>query len=203
MALLRACAHAVLIGAGTLRASPHHRWLPEHVYPAAADEFAALRRERGLPAEPELVVATSGGALPMDHPALQAGALIATTSRGAARLRGRLPATCTVLDLGETASVNPATLVHALRERGHALVLSEAGPHLLAQLVENALLDELFLTVSPLLAGRDEIPRDGLVAGVELLPERQERAELAGVRRQGSYLFLRYRFPGRSSDAAQ
>jgi len=31
MGLLRAFADAVLIGAGTLRATPTHRWTPEHV----------------------------------------------------------------------------------------------------------------------------------------------------------------------------
>src|SRR6266851_5158422 len=44
MGLLRACADIVLIGAGTLRATPGHRWTPRHIYPAAADGYAALRR---------------------------------------------------------------------------------------------------------------------------------------------------------------
>jgi len=38
MGLLRACADVVLIGAGTLRASPGHLWTPGHVCPAAADD---------------------------------------------------------------------------------------------------------------------------------------------------------------------
>jgi len=194
MGLLRACANAVLIGAGTLRASTHHRWVPEYVYPAAAEEFAALRRERELPADPELVVVTAAGDLPPDHPALQAGALIATTSEGAARLRGRLPATCTILDTGDRPSVDLVTLVQALRERGHTTILSEAGPHLLGQLAGASLLDELFLTVSPILAGRDGVPREGIVAGLEILPHYRKQAELVGIRHQASYLFLRYRF---------
>lgn len=194
MALLRACAHAVLIGAGTLRASAHHLWVPEYVYPDAADEFAALRRARELSSQPELVVVTGRGDLPADHPALEAGALIATTSSGAARLRARLPASCRVLDLGDGASVDLVALIRALRERGHTRILSEAGPHLLAQLVGASLLDELFLTVSPVLAGRDLIPREGIVAGLELLPDHREQAELLSIRRQDSYIFLRYRF---------
>lgn len=202
MALLRASAHAVLVGAGTLRASAQHLWVPGYVYPAAADAFAALRRARRLPAEPELVVVTARGDLPASHPALQAGALIATTASGAAQLRGRLPATCTVMELGAGESVDLVALVQALRERGHSTVLSEAGPHLLAQLISAALLDELFLTVSPLVAGRDRIPREGLIAGLELLPRYREQAELISVRHQASYLFLRYRFSGRPTDTA-
>ncbi|WP_051450772.1 RibD family protein [Actinospica robiniae] len=202
MGLLRACAHAVLVGAGTLRASADHRWVPEYVYPAAADAFSALRRARRLPAQPELVVVTARGNLPTDHPALQSGALIATTAKGAAELRGRLPAGCTVVELGAGESVDFAALIQVLRERGHTTVLSEAGPHLLAQLIGASLLDELFLTVSPLLAGRDRIPREGLVAGLELLPKYREQAELISVRNQGSYLFLRYRFRGRPVETA-
>ncbi len=44
MGLLRACADVVLIGAGTLRATPDHRWTPSYVCPEAADGYAALRR---------------------------------------------------------------------------------------------------------------------------------------------------------------
>lgn len=193
MGLLRACASAVLIGAGTLRATPTHRWTPEHVYRAAATEFAALRDSRGLPAEPELVVATARGELPLHHPALEAGAVIATTDAGARRLTGRLPGTCTLLALGEDPKIDPATLMQAVRARGHAVVLTEAGPRLLGQLVDRGLLDELFLTVAPVLAGRDQTPRAGLIADLELLPGRRESAELVSLRRQASGLFLRYR----------
>jgi len=41
-----------------------------------------------------------------------------------------------------------------LRERGHALILSEGGPTLFGSLLTADSVDELFLTVSPLLAGR-------------------------------------------------
>jgi hypothetical protein len=47
MGLLRACADVVLIGAGTLPATPGHLWTPGHVCPAAADGYAALRRGLG------------------------------------------------------------------------------------------------------------------------------------------------------------
>lgn len=193
MALLRACADAVVIGAGALRTSTDYRWLPDTACPALSTEFADLRRSRKLPDEPELVVVTGSGDLPVEHAALQAGAVIATTATGAARLTGRVPATCTVLSLGDGATVRLSALVEALHERGHTVILSEAGPRLAGQFLEEALLDELFLTVSPVLAGRDHTTRDGLVAGLELLPEHREAGELISARRQASYLFLRYR----------
>ena len=77
------------------------------------------------------------------------------------------------------------------------MVLTEGGPRLLGRLVADGLLDELFLTVSPVLAGRASTLRPGLITALELLPARAVTAELVGVRRHGSYLFLRYTMQGR------
>lgn len=119
MGLLRAHASAVLIGAGTLRATPTHRWTAEHAYPHAAPEFATLRRKRRLAADLELVVAIASGHLPANHPALEAGAVIVTTKAGARRLIGRLPRGCTILALSDGERIDPGTLVAAVRGRGH------------------------------------------------------------------------------------
>ncbi len=193
MGLLRACADAALVGAGTLRATPRHQWTPEHVYPPAAADFAAFRRRMGRPARPELVVVTAGGDVPADHPALVAGAFIATTAAGARRLHGRLPSTCTVVPVGEGNSLRMADVRAALSARGHRAVLTEGGPRVLGQLVAEGLLDELFLTTSPVLAGRGRTSRPGLIDGLELLPDSPEWSDLLSARRRASYLFLRYR----------
>src|SRR5712691_7197541 len=76
MGLLRACADAVLIGAGTLRATPGHLWTPAHVYPDLASEFVTLRQTLGLSLEPRLVLLTATGDLDMKHPALVRGAVV-------------------------------------------------------------------------------------------------------------------------------
>jgi riboflavin biosynthesis pyrimidine reductase len=190
MGLLRACADIVLIGAGTLRATPGHLWTPRYICPEAADGYAALRRGLGRGGDPQLAVVTARGEVPAAHPALQAGALILTTSSGARALKGRLPPECTIIDLGGMPTLRSEDLLGAL---GDATVLTEGGPRLLGQLLADDLLDELFLTISPVLAGRAEITRPGLVASRELLPARAEQAELISVRHRGSYLFLRYR----------
>ena len=197
MGLLRACADVVLIGAGTLRATPGHLWTPGHVCPAAADDYAALRRSLGRAADPRLAVVTARGDVPAGHPALRGGALILTTTAGARRLHGRLPPGCTILDLGERPALPVADLLAAIRARGGSMVLTEGGPRLLGRLVADGLLDELFLTVSPVLAGRASTLRPGLITALELLPARVVTAELVGVRRHGSYLFLRYTMQGR------
>jgi len=90
MGLLRALADVVLVGSGVLRASPHGTWLPEKVYPPAADAFAELRRMRGRPERPEVAVVSGRGSIDPSHPLLAAGAVVLTSDRGAERLEGEL-----------------------------------------------------------------------------------------------------------------
>ena len=60
MGILRAFADVVLIGTGTLLASPKGRWRPEGVYPEGKDAFAALRAQLGKPERPAVAIVTSG-----------------------------------------------------------------------------------------------------------------------------------------------
>jgi riboflavin biosynthesis pyrimidine reductase len=193
MGLLRAFADAVVIGSGTLRASATGTWTAERAYPPAADAFAELRRRLGRPPVPERVVLTGTGRLPESHPLFAEGALVVTTAIGAARLEGRLPAATTVLPVGGADAVDLGAAVEALRARGHELILSEAGPRAFASLVAARLVDELFLTVSPLIAGRGAgNGRQALVEGFEALPGERRGGRLLSVRRAGGHLFLRY-----------
>lgn len=193
MGLLRACADAVLIGAGTLRADPEHLWTPQHVHPAATADFAELRRRLGRASDPKLVVVTSTGDLDVHHPALRQGAIILTTTNGASRLAPRLPQQSTVLSLSDDASLRPEQIVGALTTQGHLTTLCEGGSHLIGPLLAAGLVDELFLTLSPVMAGRGQLShRLGLVEGVELLPAHGLWANLISLRRHGAHLFLRY-----------
>jgi riboflavin biosynthesis pyrimidine reductase len=193
MGLLRACAGALLMGASTFRASSEARWTAASLYPAAADDFAELRRRIGLDPEPGLAVVTMGGVLDVGHPALAAGTLVVTTERGAARLRDSLPAASELLVAERDGSVDLPAVVAELRQRAPGAILSEGGPTMLGSLLDAGLLDELFLTVSPLLAGRPpDDERSGLVEGVALLPDRHAAGRLLGIRLDGDHLFLRY-----------
>jgi riboflavin biosynthesis pyrimidine reductase len=190
MGLLRAAADAVLIGSGTLMGSPKALWRAEGAAPDYAGAFAELRRRLGKPLHPEVVVATGSGRIDPAHPLLQSGALVLTTERGAARLRGTVPPATEVVALADGAECDADALVAALHDRGHARILSEAGPHLFGSLLEARLVEELFLTVSPLLLGRGPEPRLGLVAGTPLDPP--ARLVVTGIRRDATHLFLRY-----------
>jgi riboflavin biosynthesis pyrimidine reductase len=80
----------------------------------------------------------------------------------------------------------------ALLERGHRRVLCEAGPHTFGRLLSAGVVDELFLTTSPLLVG-EEGPgsRLRLVEGADLVGVEVE-PRLLSLRRHGSHLFHRY-----------
>jgi riboflavin biosynthesis pyrimidine reductase len=196
MGVLRAFADVVLIGAGTLAASPEGTWRPDRVYPQAADAYAELRRLLGKADRPEIAIVTGRGSIDPSHPVLATGAVVLTSAAGAERLQDSVPAATAVVVVGEETSLDPPRVVDALHARGHALVLSEAGPHTFCRLVAAGVADELFLTVSPQLAGnRGAGTRLGLAESVELLPP-GTRSELLGVRRHGDYLFLRYGLAG-------
>jgi riboflavin biosynthesis pyrimidine reductase len=198
MGVLRAFADVVLIGAGVLHAAPQGTWRPEKVYPPAAEAFAELRRKLGRPAAPEIAVLTGLGSIDPGHPLLESGALVLTSETGADRLAPELPAASTVVVLGNESRFDGGTVVSALRDRGHRLILSEAGPHVFGSLLDAGAVDELFLTTSPFLAGQaGDVSRLQLVEGADLVPLVEGR--MLSVRRHGDHLFTRYELGGRRS----
>jgi riboflavin biosynthesis pyrimidine reductase len=193
MGLLRACADAVLVGADTMREAPGTVWTAEQAHPPAAELFDELRRTRERPPRPTVAVLSGHGTVDPRHPALEAGALVLTSEVGAARLRNKLPRGSTTVTIGPGPHLDPAAAVAALRSRGHRLILCEGGPTVFGALLGAGLVDELFLTTSPLLAGRSESEsRRALVEGVELLPGTTASCDLLTLKHCGSQLFARY-----------
>jgi riboflavin biosynthesis pyrimidine reductase len=192
MALLRACADVILVGSGTLLASPQGTWRPERAYPPATEALLELRRLRGLPEQPRIAVVSTGTTLDISHPALRRGALVLTTADAEAGLRASLPTETEVIAVSEGNSVDLARALELLRGRSYGIVLSEGGPTVLASLLASRLVDELFLTLSPLVAGRAAGARLSLVEGIELLPDLRVEGALRSVRRSGDHLLLRY-----------
>jgi riboflavin biosynthesis pyrimidine reductase len=192
MGLLRACADAVLIGSGTLRASALGRWRPETVFGPAADLYAGLRRSLGLGASPRVAILTASGSIPLGHAVLADGPLVVTTEMGSARLAGTLPGGVELRTVPGEHEVDVRAAVAILRELGCRRILSEAGPHVFGSLVEAELVDDLFVRLSPVLAGRGPGGVLGLVEGVSLLPGRPVEARLRSVRAAGDDLFLQY-----------
>src|ERR1051325_10388981 len=155
MGLLRAFADAVLMGAGPLRATPGHHWTPEHIYPDLTEAFADLRIDLGRKPRPRLVLLTASGEVAVSHAAVIGGATIVTTAGGASGLRDRLPDSCDIIEIGDSGAVDVTKAIAELHSRGYASILTEGGPHVMGDLVAAKLLDEAFVTISPVVAGRE------------------------------------------------
>lgn len=200
MGLLRAVVDGVIVGAGTLRAVPRHLWTAEHVYPSLSTEFGLLRRRLGKPPVPLHVIVTAHGDLDLNLPVFSSGkvpVLIVTTARGARPLRRtELPPAVRVAVVGKSGPVTAQAVLRAVRAVGpYDRLLVEGGPHLIGTFFAERTLDELFLTLAPQIAGRnDTTPRPGLVADRTFAPEHPLWGSLVGVRRGGSYLYLRFDF---------
>jgi riboflavin biosynthesis pyrimidine reductase len=197
MALLRALADVVVIGAGNLRATPGHQWVPGAV---AGDHAAVINEYRverhGSPEPPPLVVVSSSGDLPvhvaLDQPATSTAVL--TSESGATNVRRAHPLV-QVIEVGTGGPIDGAAVVAAVGSAfGPGLLLCEGGPSLFGSLLAARAVQELFLTVSPRIAGREHHqPRPGIVNAWAADPDALRRATLASVRRSEDHLFLRYR----------
>ena len=200
MGLLRACAAAVLVGAGTMRPRPapvDRRAGATHRPPRPTRRYAvdsATRRD------PEIAIVTTSGSIDLAHPVLEQGAPVLTTNHGAAALGSRLPGASQAIALPGHNAVDLRAAVGLLHERGHNLILSEGGRGCSAHCLSAELVDEMFLTISPLLAGRSSGARQSLIEGAELLPAHGSRSRLLGARSHHDHLFLRYGLR-RSTDA--
>lgn len=207
MGLLRASADAVIVGAGTAHAvAPKHRFAAEYVYPAAKDAYAHYRKEiLKKPRDPLTVVVTGRGNLDISRALFRtsgADVLVITSKIGRDRLlregAGQLPST-QIRDLyGLEGSVDPRAIATLLEtEFNVRLLLHEGGPTLLGSFVSAGILDELFLTMSPQIAGRSlEHQRLGLVANVQFAPATAPWLNLVSVKQQANHLYLRYQKPG-------
>ena len=78
--------------------------------------------------------------------------IVITVAQAPADRRAELARHADIIVAGDQ-TVDLQAAVGALAERGHRRLLAEGGPHLLAQLLETGLLDELCLTIGPLMAG--------------------------------------------------
>jgi riboflavin biosynthesis pyrimidine reductase len=113
--------------------------------------------------------------------------IVVTVAAAPAEGRARAAGLADVVVAGEY-DVDLAGAIGALGSRGFRAVLSEGGPTLNAQLAAAGVLDELCLTLSPLLVGGDA---KRLLDG-PLLPVPQPLA-LASACEEDGFLFLRFR----------
>jgi riboflavin biosynthesis pyrimidine reductase len=200
MGLLRSASDLVIVGAGTLRATPLHQWTPGYIFPELAGDYHAYRKSLGKRNDPVTVIVTGSGDIDFQLPAFQSSdspPVILTTREGVKRLRSRsAPESIEIVAIRDSGKIKTAEILKAVSKIAPAgLILIEGGPHMMGDFLGEHFLNELFLTLSPQIAGRDGGPdRPGLAAGRLFAPDQPLWAGLQSAKRGGEHLFLRYRF---------
>lgn len=180
---LRTRVDAVMVGAGTVRIERYGRIVRD---PARREQ----RRRAGLAADPLAIIVSGSLRLPVDVPLLQdpdSRVVVITAAHHA--LRG-------VRASVEYLRADPVDLAGALAQlraaHGVRAILCEGGPHLNASLVAGGLIDELFLTTVPALAGAG-----GELSIVDGAPLRSPAGlTLRWLLEHGGELFARYAIGG-------
>jgi riboflavin biosynthesis pyrimidine reductase len=177
--ILRMRCDALVVGAGTVR---------EEGYRALRldAERRQWRLDHGMSEFPTLVIVSGRCDLDPAHPALADAPvrpIIVTTQGTAAH---QLQKVADIIRAGDE-RVDLTGAVGQLRERGFAQLLSEGGPTLFGSLTVAGLVDELCLTVSPLLAG----PGAGRITAGTELPTPEELTLRHALLADGQ-LLLRY-----------
>lgn len=182
--VLRALADVVVVGAETVR--------QEGYRPAKARAaFAAMREERGQSPAPAIAVVSRRLDLDFTAPLFRdplvptmvvTGAESPESGQEAARAAG-----AELVFAGAGRDVDPVRAVRELADRGFVRLLHEGGPRILSGFAAAGVLDELCLTVSPLLIGGDA-PR---VMNGPAVPGPARFAPLSILEEDG-FLFTRY-----------
>lgn len=207
MAILRLVCDAVLIGSRTLAAGlPGGTLLWSAILPRAHREelrplFAAAEARLERQRRRRHVIVTATGDIDLRHELFgqpDVEAVVATTKSGSRTLErapGRAAADIRVLELpGTDAGVDLEQLLALLRREGTRLLLSEGGPRLHGNLEARGLVDEIFLTTSPWVPGRDETRPRPTFSGVAHPAGTTPRTALVALKRHGDYLFSRRRY---------
>ncbi|MFJ9665349.1 pyrimidine reductase family protein [Streptomyces sp. NPDC101219] len=184
---LRALADVVVVGAETVR--------QEGYRPARARaEFAAARQAAGQGPAPAIAVVSASLDLDFSLPLFASPLVPTLVLTGAAAPADRVAAAeragVRVVTAGEGAGADPGRAVRALAGLGHTRLLTEGGPRLLGQLVAAGVLDELCLTVAPMLTAGDA---QRIAGGPAVTIPR--RFALKSMLEEDGFLFTRYARP--------
>ncbi|MEW1660218.1 pyrimidine reductase family protein [Streptomyces sp. NPDC093707] len=183
--VLRALSDAVVVGAETVRREGYR--------PARARAaFAARRAAAGQGPAPAIAVVSAGLALdftlPLFTEPLVPTVVLTGTDAPEERVRAARAAGAEVLFAGEGLGVDPGRVAGALAARGHTRLLTEGGPRLLGQFAAAGALDEMCLSLAPVVAvGSAQRIMDGPAVAVP------ERFALVSVLEESGFLFTRYR----------
>ncbi len=175
---LRAVPDVILVGAGTVRAEDYGPVLLD-------EERRSLRVRLGLAPTPKLAIATASLSLEPDMRVFEdpehRPIIITSESVDSSRIRSFEDRA----DVVQLADLDPSSILQSLGDP--AIVLCEGGPSLNGQLIAAGFLDEMNLTMSPLLAVGES---QRIAHGAELFPPAE--MELVRILGGNRSLFLRY-----------
>ena len=182
-AVLRSLADIVFVASGTMR--------EEHYGPAVfGSEIQDTRMKQGQTPVPKIAVVSRTCQFDWNTPFFTAAAerpIVITVSSASEANRARAAEVSEVIIAGED-DVDLPRAIAELGSRGAKNVLAEGGPTLNGELAQAGLLDELCVTLSPLLASGDA---KRIIAGSAL--DNLEPLGLCSICEEDNYLFLRYR----------
>ena len=176
---LRTRVDAVMIGAGTMRAERYGRIVPD-------PEYRGYRESSGLAQDPLAVLITNRLDLPWDAGLFTDGGGHVVIFTASDEEAPETATPVTVVRHDDKVDLEQA-MAWLLDKRGVCSLLCEGGPTLHGELQARGLADELFLTIAPKLAGREE--RSILTAPLPAVHE----LELAWLLEAEGELFTRYR----------
>ena len=203
MGLLRASADAVIVGSGTVHDTGSEAlWTPEYTYPNAKLLFREYRVDvLHKPEYPILVLVSGSGRLELERAIFRTPGMrtaVITTSAGRDALVAAGATTLPSVQIhaldAKCGTLAPMAMLRLLyAELGVRRLLHEGGPTLFGQFLGAKVVDELFLTLSPQIAGRKgDAIRPGLVQGVEFMTECAPEYQLLSVKQRAEHLYLRY-----------
>ena len=207
MGLLRASADAVMVGARTVQdVNPKSLWTPEETYPDAKLLYTEYRLNVLHQTEyPFLVIVSGSGRLELERAIFRTPTVrtvIITTLAGRDELTRRGASTLSSVEIhalnSNSGGVTPRSILQLLHSHyGVQILLHEGGPTLFGQFLAAGAVDELFLTLSPQIAGRKGgAIRPALVQGVQFVPDCAPWFQLLSVKQKAEHLYLRYRHTG-------
>ena len=204
MGLLRASADAIMVGAGTLHdVSAKSLWTSEYAYPEAGHLYEQYRVNAQHKVKyPLLVIISGSGQLELDRAIFRTSAIptvVITTSAGRDELTRRGAAKLRSVEVhalrSSRGSIAPRAILQVLKSQfGVKTLLHEGGPTLFGQFLAAKAIDELFLTLSPQIAGRDgDATRPAIVQGVAFMPGSAPWFQMVSAKESAAYLYFRYR----------
>ena len=207
MGLLRASADAIVVGARTVNdTGPQSLWTAEAIYPDAKHLYAEYRLNvLHKPPCPLLVVVSGSGKLDLSRAifrAPEARTVVMTTAAGKDALASAGAAELPSVQIhgldSNAGAIDPLAMLRLLHAKyGTRSLLHEGGPSLFGEFMAAQVVDELFLTLSPQIAGRmSGAVRPALVEGTAFMPECAPWFQLRSVKQSADHLYLRYQRTG-------